>query len=356
MRRDLVSIVGIDTVRHKTLYQTRWLKQHGFQVHILTLHRDTGSITQDESARIEQAKAGAFGRIRQFVAHLRANRTRLHHVELYVAGRFAFVYAVMCRLARVKVLAVERGDLHECQRRVYPLTVRLSIYACYRLANCVWLKEPYMERAFARWRVRNTFLLPNAVPIPETVAQDGERNIDFLWANRLVPERNPEWFADAVSEIAKRRQVSASVLGFSAGDPGPRVAAVERAVRAKLDPVPSLHCETFGDPEPAFRRARFFVLPSDYVFGNFALLEAMAHGVVPVVSAVEGTERLIDSGSNGFAVAHDPRSFAAALEDALDLPEPAWKLASERARATVAEHFSLDRWGERLLQRYEALA
>jgi glycosyltransferase involved in cell wall biosynthesis len=356
MRRNLVTIVGIDTVRQKTLYQTRWLKRHGFEVHVLTLHRDPGSITEDDSARIEEARVGAGARIRQFAGHLRAHRRRLHHVELYVAGRFAFVYALMCRLARVKLLAVERGDLHECQRRVYPLTVRLSIYACYRLANCVWLKEPYMERAFSRWRVRNTFLLPNAVPVPDAIAQDGERDIDFLWANRLVPERNPEWFADAVAGLAERREVSASVLGFSVGDPGPRVAAVERAVRQKLGPVPSLHCEPFGDPEPSYRRARFFVLPSDYVFGNFALLEAMAHGVVPIVSNVEGTERLIDSGRNGFAVTHDPRSFAAALEDALDLPEPAWELASQRARETVAEHFSLDGWGQRLLQRYEALA
>ena len=356
MTRDLVTILGIDTVRHKTLYQTRWLREHGVRVDVLTLHRDPGSIVSDPSARIAQVPAGALARVRQFVSYLRANRSRLHHVELYVGGRFAFVYALLCRLARVKVLAVERGDLHQCQRRVYPLSMRLSIYACYRLANCVWLKEPYMVAPFARWRVRNTFLLPNAVPLPTADDDGGERDIDFLWVNRLIPERNPRWFAEAVAAIARRRTVRATVLGFSTADPGARVAEQERAVRAALDPIESCRCEPFGDPEPAYRRARFFVLPSDYVFGNFALLEAMAHGVVPIVSSVEGTERLVDSGRNGFAVVHDPLSLAAALDDALELPEPAWRLASQRARETVAEDFSLDGWGRRLLQRYEALA
>ncbi len=357
MRRNVVTILGIDSVRHKTLYQTRWLKEHGFEVNVLTLHRDRGSIASDPSATIEAIADGPVARARQLARHLRAHRGRLHHVELYVAGRFAFVYAVVCRLAGVRILAVERGDLHECQRKVYPLAVRLSIYACYRLAHCVWLKEPYMERAFARWRVRNTFLLPNAIPIPDAgAAGDGHRTVDFLWVNRLVPERNPEWFAEAVAEIAGRRPVSCEVLGFSEGDPGPRVAAVEQAVAGALDGLPSCRCEPFGDPQPAYRRARFFVLPADFVFGNFALLEAMAHGVVPIVSAVEGTERLIDSGRNGIAAAHDRRAFARALDDALDLPEPAWREASKAARQTVAERFSIDAWGQRLLQCYEAVA
>ena len=357
MRRDLVMILGLDTVREKTLYQTRWLRRHGFAAKILTLHRDEGSITSDPSAVIVPIEEGPWARVRQLVRHLRADRGRLHHVELYVAGRFAFVYALVCRLAGVPVLAVERGDLHECQRRNYPLAVRLSIYACYRLANWVWLKEPFMERAFERWRVRNTFLLPNAVPLPEA-SDNGSvpRTVDFLWANRLVPERNPEWFAEALAEIAKRRAVSCEVLGFTRGDPGPSVGAIERAVASALAPVPACRCEPFGDPEPAYRRARFFVLPADFVFGNFALLEAMAHGVVPIVSAVEGVDRLIDSGRNGFAVTHDPRAFASALDEALDLPEPVWHEMAEAARETVAEQFSIDVWGRQLLQRYEAVA
>lgn len=357
MKRNLVMILGLDTVREKTLYQTRWLKERGFEVRVLTLHRDEGSFTSDPSAVIVPIEDGPWARVRQLRRQLRADRERLHHVELYVAGRFAFVYALECRLHGVPVLAVERGDLHECQRRNYPLTVRLSIYACYRLSNCVWLKEPYMERAFTRWRVRNTFLLPNAIPLPAPSVNGGApRTVDFLWVNRLVPERNPEWFAEAIAEIAKRREVTCEVLGFSRGDAGPGVAAGERAVAQALAPLPGCRCEPFGDPLPAYRRARFFVLPADFVFGNFALLEAMAHGVVPIVSAVEGVERLIDSGRNGFAVPHHPRAFAKALDDALDLAEPEWRRMSDAARQTVAERFSIDVWGEQLLEHYEAVA
>ncbi len=351
MQANLVTLLGLDTVREKTLYQARWLHDHGFEVHILTLHRDAGSIRDDPAASIEPIVGGPIARIRQIVRHLRSARGPLHHVELYVGGRFAFVYALICRLARVRLVAVERGDLLQCQRRAYPLSARLSTYACYRLAHRVWLREPYMLPAFARWRVRRTFFLPNAVPMPEGGEDGGERSVDFLWANRLVPERHPDWFAAALVRIAERRSVSAELLGFSAT--ARPTSDLEGRVRAAVESLPGVHCEPFGDPHPAYRRARFFVLPADVVFANFALLESMANGAVPIVSDVEGAERIVSPGENGLLVRHDPAALERAMDEALDLSGPEWKRLSDAARATIAERFSIDRWGRDLLRHYE---
>ncbi|MBA2504337.1 MAG: glycosyltransferase [Thermoleophilaceae bacterium] len=348
--RPLVLILGIDTVRAKTLYQTRWLAQNGYDVDVFAMHRDEGSVGADDSARIVAITSGPLGRVRQVVRYLRGNRARIHHVELYVGGRFAFVYALLCRLMRAPLIAVERGDLLQCQKRAYPLSARLSIYACYRLANRVWLREPYMARAFERWRVGGTFYLPNAVPLPPDSGP--ERTTDLLWVNRLVPERHPDWFAAAVAEL----DASCEIIGFSPGDPGPRVAELEAHVRAVLGSDPRTQLETFSDPVPAYERARFFVLPADVVFANFALLEAMAHGVVPVVSDVEGSSELVEHGSNGFLAEHSPAGLRAALEEALAVPNERWLGLSAAARATIAERFSVEVWGRALLTEYEAVA
>jgi len=348
-----VCVLGIDTVREKLLYQTRWLAARGVDVDVLTMHRNEGSIGADASARIVPLAQGALPRARQVVRHLRANRGRLHHVELYVGGRFAVVHALLCRIRRVPLLVVERGDLLMCQRRVYPLSARISIYACYLLANRIWYKEPYMGRFFARWRPRSAYFLPNAVPVPAPA--DTERDLDLLWVNRLVPERHPDWLADALAALAQRPRTA--IVGFvGADDPSPRVCELEARVRTALEPLDHVDCVPFGAPEPYYERARFFVLPADVVFGNFALLEAMARGVVPIVSDVEGARDVVDDGVNGIVAAHSAAGLRAALERALAVPVPAWEAMSAAARATVAERFGLDAWGTRLMEECAAFA
>lgn len=353
--RTRVIAVGVDTMRPKNLYQTRWLQDRGFAVHVMTLHRDPGSIRADPSTTIEPIVGGPVRRVRQLVSHLRRDRGSLHHVELYVGGRFAFVYAIICRLMRVPLLAIERGDLLQCQQRVYPLSARLSIYTCYRLANRVWLREPYMLRAFARWRVRGSFFHPNGVPVPTDAPSASDRDLDVVWANRLIPERHPDWFARAIRQLSADRPLTCEVLGLRASDSGPAARRVERELEQLLADVPGCTLRPFVDPVPSFRRARWFVLPSDIVFGNFALLEAMSHGAVPLVSDVEGTDQVVRDGVDGLVVSHSPEGLQRGLERALALDEPSWQAMSDAARQTVVQRFSLDAWGERLLHEYAVL-
>ena len=353
--RRLVTILGLDTVRAKTLYQAEWLQAHGLRVRVLTLHRDPGSIAAHPAAAIEAIPGGALARIRQLVGHLWSERSDIHHVELYVGGRFAFVYALICRLMRVPLLAVERGDLLQCQRRVYGLSARLSIYACYRLADRVWLREPYMLRAFRRWRVKGRFFLPNAVPIPAPPPPASQRDIDLLWVNRLIPERHPGRFASAVVAAAAARPLSCEVLGTSATRSGPRVTELEAEVVGKLEPVDGCHVRPFADPTTLYRRARFFVLPADVVFGNFSLLEAMSHGAVPIVSDVEGTSELVEDGRNGLVARHDAAGLREALMTALELSPEQWSDMSAAARRTIEDRFSIDDWGHRLSAEYAVL-
>lgn len=352
--RRLVCILGLDTVRDKMLHQTRFLHRHGWEVCVLTMHRDPGSRSDDPSAVITQLRPRAHQRAAQVLRHLWRHRSELHHAELYVGGRFAFVLALLCRLTRVPLLVVERGDLLLCLRKVYPRTTRASIFACYRLADRIWFKEPYMGRELAARGIRRTFLLPNAVPVGPL--PEGPRDVDLLWVNRLIPERHPDWFASALAALSAERPVCTTVIGFSVGEHhAERVTALESQVRAVLERVPDTRCLPFGPPEKLYPRARFFVLPGDVSFGNFALLEAMAAGVVPVVSRTDGMDLLVQDGVNGILVEHTEQGWRDAVAAALDLPESRWRSMSAAARATVVADYSLDRWGERLLAEYRGI-
>ncbi len=351
-------MLGLDTVRAKTLHQTRALSELGWSFDVLTLHRNAGSIEADPSATIITMERGGLSRLRQVFCYLLQHRSRLHHAELYVAGRFAVVLAVLCRLLGVRLVVIERGDLMMCSSRRYPLPTRLSIYACYALANVVWFKEIYMAAFFERWRPRRSVLLPNAVPTSAAaVAPSAHRDLDLLWVNRLIPDRHPDWFADAVVQVTQARPVSVAVLGLSADENGaPAVGELERHLVQALSALPNAQCLTYADPHEYYARARFFVLPADVVFGNFALLEAMSAGVVPIVFAAPGVDEVVRDGLEGIVVDPTPDALAEALCRALAMDEPAWTMLSENAREMVFVRYGLEQWTRRLVGLYARVA
>lgn len=351
-RSRLILIIGIDSVREKTLYQSRWLAAHGWVVRLVTHHRDADSIRDDPSVVIEEAAPSAVARIRQTWLLLGSVKRDLHHVELYPGGRFAFIHALLCRLRRVRLITVERGDLLQCQRRAYPLLTRLSVYACYRLSQAVWYREPYMRRALDRWRIRGAFMLANAVPIPDPPS-GGERPIDFLWVNRVIPERHPDWFAEAIADLSQREILRTEILGLS---PLKDRTSLERSFVDRLGKVEGAQVHEFEDPTKWYHRSRFFVLPADIVFANFALLEAMSYGVVPIVTAVEGTEEIVIADANGIVVPLSPEGLKEGVAQALAMSEADWLRLSAAARETIETRFSLDAWGRQLLEHYAALS
>lgn len=355
--RKQLLLLGIDAITQKVLYQTRWMQRKGFSVTAFTTVRDTTTVRADPSIEIVPIRKGATARLNQILRFLRENRSTLHHVELYVAGRFAFIYALTCRVFRIPVLVVERGDLLFCQKRVYPRAMRVSIYICYVLATRIWLRELYMVRFFQRWRMSSkTFLLPNAVPAPSSVPSAESRTTDFLFLNRLIPERHPARLVDVLVELRQEHPITAEIVGIlpppqAYGTQQEQDTVEEKASRAKG--WLSLH--PFGNPAVFYERSRFFVLPADVVFANFALLEAMAAGVVPIVAAVEGSNLIVEDGRNGILFPHSKAGLRAALTAALEMDAKQWSVVSQAARDTIRDRYEIDVWGEKLLQEYEKL-
>jgi glycosyltransferase involved in cell wall biosynthesis len=348
-----VAILGIDTFARKNRAQVEGMNARGYAFDVFTndLLGDSAENLLPGN-RLEWLRPGAAARARQVAAYLRAHRGVLNHVEVYPGGRFAGAYVALARLFRVPVMVVERGDLLYFDR-YGPLT-RASMSFCYRGAHAVWYRELYQGERLRKMRIAQTFFLSNAVARAEHVPPPEARTLDFLWVNRLIVERRADWVADILARprFTRTRVV---IQGFLDSE------LASAAVRQRQDYVLSkglahLEVGNYGNPEHLYRAARFFLLPSEVVFCNNALLEAMAHGVVPLVSDVEGARMIVTDGVDGFVHPHSREGLAGAMERALALPPDAYAHMSRAARETVAARFSLDRWCDALEDQYGRLA
>jgi glycosyltransferase involved in cell wall biosynthesis len=97
-------------------------------------------------------------------------------------------------------------------------------------------------------------------------------------------------------------------------------------------------------------KADVFVMPSDSEGMPQALLEAMAHGVVPVVSRISGsTTRIVEDRKCGYLCeATRPEEFAKAIDELAGDPALRRKMGINAAE-TIARHFSLETFTARFL-------
>jgi len=96
------------------------------------------------------------------------------------------------------------------------------------------------------------------------------------------------------------------------------------------------------------------LMPSNFEGMPIALIEAMAHGVVPIVSRLSGaTDRVVQHGLNGFLA--EPSNVAAfgANLDSLISDRELVQQCSQRAWETVRDKFSVTRMAGQYLQLVE---
>ena len=112
----------------------------------------------------------------------------------------------------------------------------------------------------------------------------------------------------------------------------------------KLNPKSSIKVEEYIAPEPFFKRGRFFLLPSDVVFANNALLEAMSYGLVPLVSRVSGSDLIVEHLVSGYIFEHTYDGFKEAIDWAMALSDTEYEQISFAAQRKIETNFSCERY------------
>ena len=346
----LVVILGLDAFLRKNVAQLREMGALGYRFHVCTTG-NAGVLEADapKAHQVIRLAASPVARAAQVLRHLWRHRHSISHVEVYPGGRFAFFYAGRTRLLALPLLVVERGDLiDEDSLPRWDAGLRRL---CYLLADCVWYREPYQGRALANLGVTKMSFIPNAVDFTSYECET-DRDVDFLWVNRLIPQRRADWFATLMSsgEFAHTRGV---MSGFLPSPKEPAVAALQDAIRRQRPANLDLH--EYADPSAFYRSARYFVLPAEVVFANNALLEAMAHGVVPLVSDVEGARDIVTDGVDGWVFPHTADGLRQAMRRATSTPPEVWQRMSTAAAGSVRARFSRQVWADSISNLYAQL-
>jgi glycosyltransferase involved in cell wall biosynthesis len=175
----------------------------------------------------------------------------------------------------------------------------------------------------------------------------------ILWTGNLNPNKDPLTILAGVETILEKAPQAHLYMAYRYDDLLPqvkaRIASSEglRSAVTLLGPVP------FDQIAAYYNSADIFVQGSAKEGSGLALLDAMACGVVPVVTDIPSFHAITDGGRIGALwTVGDPTAFAAALLDVVRRPlEP----ASAQARRFFRENWSFPAIGRRALEAYDAI-
>ncbi len=352
MKTKIVSFIG--EVKRKNVTQIEYVNQIGLHVdYFVTTGFDSGKKIIGTHNNIYQLKSGFVKRCKQIYSFYKKNKKNINHVELFGGGRFGFIYVLLAKYFGLKVLLVERGGMNQyIKKENRYTTTRLSSYIQYKLADICWYKEYYMKPHLERLGVSRLNFIPNGLGHfnHEKTIDISNKEIDFLWVNRIIPERHVDW----VIELAQKDEFlnyKFELYGFL---DDPYAARKHREIESLELSNVRIHGYTDKVLE-VYKTAKFFLLPADYVFGNNSLLEAMANCVVPIITNVHGSNNLIQNDFNGFITSNTLVDFENAIRDAVSITDKNWLELSNQAHLTVKDQYSLESFKEKLGLLYQKI-
>ncbi|GIL15772.1 MAG: hypothetical protein BroJett039_09450 [Chloroflexota bacterium] len=262
---------------------------------------------------------------------------RPRHVEVYdpeIAGRFWTACIKIISFLRIKLVILNRGGAFGYDEQSDPKKLWLS--KLYNDATCIIYKELYMKSLFLqKYGLRDPnklALVHNRVRIEPEPLVERSGNPVVLYLNSFGRWKRPDLCIQAAAVVC---QHFPNVEFWFVGDiPNNKLAtenyknsvwrhfgAAELQTQAEqLRVGEQIKFFDFTDnPTPFYDRAWVFLFPSDLVFCNFSLLEAMERGIPPIISDAQDGERIVDDGITGFRVPQTGEAIArrvlALLED-----------------------------------------
>ncbi|MFC1510457.1 glycosyltransferase [Candidatus Omnitrophota bacterium] len=156
---------------------------------------------------------------------------------------------------------------------------------------------------------------------------------------RFSPRKNLDRLVSAFNDLAQERD-DVQLLFVGAGR---KYAEIVELVDSLEEGIKS-RVKFLGfqeDVASVLQACDIFVLPSDFEGLSLACLEAMACGLICVVTNSGGPLDIINDGQNGFIVSRSAQGVLNGLKAVFNLSEKEWNAISMNARACVADNFDL---------------
>lgn len=299
----------------------RALAARGHEIRLLTLDEAPGAPHPGRAVGIRVPVtalrvASAVGEVRRELRDFRPDATVAHFLPDYgflaaLAG--ARPLFLVCWGSDL-LLNATRSPFHRARAR-FTLSRADAVHvdAAVLADAAIRLGAP-KDRVWNRaWGVDVDALKPNE-PWAARRARSGGRGIRILWTRRLHPLYRPETFLDALARLrAKGVPFSATIVGD-----GPLRPALEARARAHGVAAAVRFTGWVGDAEIRAHLAAHdvYVSLSSSDSTSQSLLEAMAAGLIPVVSDIEGNREWVRHRQEGYLVpGGDPEAVACAIAE-----------------------------------------
>lgn len=348
MKRDWVIktlCLGLAHFIDKNGYQAQVYKKHGERIRYLVtdVTGQTEHFRVKYDADVKIVPKSKLGRLWHTLFAFLAYRPQ--NVELYLTGYMALPYALLAKITGRNLIVILRGLEFKSHRTTwyYALVLKMS--------DMIIAKEFYLnEGAIGLKLGHKTHMLHNCVPcVSEVVPPYADRNIDLLFLNTPRRMRHVLFLVDVIAKLLERNPgMKVTIAGFGVLDEKYNSIELDyqREVLHKIEALglkDKIELKGFVRNAPEMMSAsKVFILPADVIYCNYALLEAMSCGCVPVVADGEGARLVVEDGVGGFIRPLSVSAFVDAVESALQ-PEM-WERCSGNARRKIDEEYSIESW------------
>jgi glycosyltransferase involved in cell wall biosynthesis len=202
----------------------------------------------------------------------------------------------------------------------------------------------------SRWGVpqERVHVIPNGIDVPEEVTRKPRNGVvHFLSMGRLDPDKAVDQTIRAFAALSADTPAHLTILGD-----GPSRQDLEALSRRLGQEKRIVFTGAVTDVTPYLREADVYLSTSVSEGMSNALLEAMSHAVMPVVSRVSGVAELVEEGVTGLVFApRDETALARRLEESLAMTTERRRATGEAAQAAV-RRFSFAHVAEQHLRLY----
>ena len=195
------------------------------------------------------------------------------------------------------------------------------------------------------------YVMHNAVPVPAQPCSPCAHQ-DVLFLGRLDARKSPDVLLRASKKALALHPKAKLIFG---GDGYPeRYKALARELGI------AERCEFLGwitgeEKESLFQRAGIYCLPSKNEGMPMSVLEAMAYGIPTIATPVGGVPQIIEDGVNGYLMPVDDEERLSELLCQLLDCQVLRESIGDAGRATISEHFNIERNTEELMRLYKGL-
>jgi glycosyltransferase involved in cell wall biosynthesis len=288
---------------------------------------DGGGSSEPQSEMVDPADA---------TLHHSAERA-IASAKIFIPNYLDFAYKLAARSRARGIASRCIGVCHCDQDNYYKLLTRYAPIIHSFIAVSPRCRDRLLNLLPAR--AGDIHLVPYGVATPrDHRATHGTGPIRLLYAGRLVRTQKRIFdLVEIVSELDRRgTDYRLDIVGVGP-DREPLAAALSHARRVRFHPG-VFHSEISS----VYRNHDVFLLPSETEGTSIALLESMAHGLVPVATRVSGSEDAIIDGFNGMLCdVGDVRQMVDGIV-ALASNHSKRREMSDRARQTIERNYRID--------------